>query len=71
MKANGEDSGPKIPIPGPAGEAIYVALQRMAVHYGECAITISKERVAGGGYVYTIGNHEPPARPARTSRNEP
>lgn len=56
---------PKIPIPGPAGAAIFVALHRMATHCGECGITIKKERVPGGGYVYTIGNHEMPARPVR------
>lgn len=62
---DGDDSGPKIPIPGAAGAAIYLALQRMACCCGECGITIKKERVAAGGYVYTIGNHEPPERPAR------
>jgi hypothetical protein len=62
---DGDGGSPRIPIPGAAGDAIYAALQRMAVHFGECALTIKKERVAGGGYIYTIGNHEPPARPVR------
>lgn len=57
--------GARIPIPGAAGAAIWAALTRMSLHAGECGITIKKERVAGGGYVYTIGNHEPPARPVR------
>lgn len=62
---DGIDAGPKIPIPGAAGAAIFVALQRMAMHCGECGLVIKKERVAGGGYIYSIGNHEPPERPAR------
>ena len=60
---DGDESGPKIPIPGAAGAAIFIALQRMATHCGEVALTISKERVAAGGYVYTISNSQPPARP--------
>jgi hypothetical protein len=62
---DGDDHGPRIPIPGAAGAAIYIALQRLATLCGEGGITIKKERVAAGGYVYTIGNHEPPERPAR------
>jgi hypothetical protein len=57
---------PKIPIPGPAGAAIEQSLRRMAMRAGECSITIKKERVAGGGYVYIIGTNEPPARPVRS-----
>ncbi len=60
-----DDNKGGFPIPGAAGEAVRLALQRMALNCGECTITISKERVPGGGYVYTIANHEPPAVPAR------
>ena len=61
---NGHDTR-KIPITGAAGEAVYAALLHLSTHCGECGVTIKKERVAGGGYVYTIGNHEPPVKPAR------
>lgn len=63
---NGE-SGPKIPIPGAAGQTIAAALARMSAHCGEVELTIKKERVAGGGYVYTITNTHPPARPVNRS----
>jgi hypothetical protein len=66
MRGDGQDHGPRIPIPGGAGATIYEALSRMAMHCGECGITIKKERVAGGGYVYVIGTNEPPARPVRS-----
>lgn len=62
----GDGDVPKIPIPGQAGTAIYETLRRMAMHPGECGVTIKKERVAGGGYVYVIGTNEPPARPVRS-----
>ncbi len=57
------DSSPKIPIPGAAAEIIRTALARMAAHCGEYRLTISKERLPGGGYSYSVANHEPPARP--------
>jgi hypothetical protein len=60
---------PKVPIPGAAGVAISESLRRMAMHAGECGITIKKERVAGGGYVYIIGTNEPPARPVRSNNH--
>ena len=63
MKDGDEPTGPKVPIPGAAGAAIAVALQRMATHCGETILTIKKERVAGGGYAYVISNNQPPARP--------
>lgn len=66
MDGDFSGNGPKIPIPGAAGAAIYTALMRLAMLCGEGGVTIRKERVAGSGYVYTIGNHEPPARPVRT-----
>jgi hypothetical protein len=66
MRGDGENHGPKIPIPGAAGATIYEALRRMAMRPEECGITINKERVAGGGYVYVIGTNEPPAKPVRS-----
>lgn len=63
MRDDNEPAGPKVPIPGAAGAAIAVALQRMATHCGETVLTIKKERVAGGGYAYVITNNQPPARP--------
>jgi hypothetical protein len=67
MNHNGDDS-PRITIPGAAGHAISAALSRMATHCGEVAIQINKERVAGGGYVYTVSNINPPARPVNRSK---
>lgn len=58
------NNGPKIPIGGPAGASIYAALFRLSMRCGPGAVTISKERVAGSGYVYVISPHEPPERPA-------
>jgi len=69
MRGDGENNGRKIPIPGAAGETIYAALARMATYCGECGVTIRKERVAGGGYVYTIGTNEPPAKPVRSNNH--
>ena len=66
MRDDNEPTGPKVPIPGAAGVAIAVALQRMATHCGETILTIKKERVAGGGYTYVIINNQPPARPVPT-----
>lgn len=63
MRDGDEASGPKVPIPGAAGVAIGVALQRMATHCGETVLTIKKERVAGGGYAYVISNNSPPGNP--------
>lgn len=68
MRDGNGDNGPKIPIPGAAGAAIFIALQRLALFCGEGGITIRKERVPGGGYIYTVANHEPPARPAPVRR---
>ena len=51
---NGHDFGPKIPIPGAAGAAIYSALHGLAMRPGGGMITIAKKPVAGGGYVYEI-----------------
>ena len=68
MRDGDEPSGPKIPIPGAAGAAVFVALQRMATHCGETAIQIAKERVVTGGYVYVISVIQPPARPVTKQR---
>ena len=62
---DGEECGPKIPIPGAAGAAIFAALKALAMRPGGGSVTISKDRVAGGGYVYSIGCNEQPARPVR------
>ena len=68
MKGNGLDTR-KIPISGIAGEAIYAALLHMSTFCGEYDLTIKKERVAGGGYVYTLSTHEPAAIPQVRSMN--
>jgi hypothetical protein len=66
MRGDGEDNGPKIPIPGSAGALVYVALKSMAMHAGECSLTIEKVRVAGGGYVYRLTRDgHPTAGPIR------
>ena len=58
------DNGPKIPIPGAAGASIYAALQSLALHCGEATVTITKARVAGGGYSYWISNLSIPHKSA-------
>jgi hypothetical protein len=66
MSGNGKHNGaagPHIAIPGAAGEAIALALARMATHPGELVLTIIKRRVAGGGYVYTLANQQAPMAP--------
>jgi hypothetical protein len=50
------DNGPKIPIPGVAGATIFSALQSLALYCGEATVTITKARVAGGGYSYWVSN---------------
>lgn len=52
--------GPRIPIPGNAGEAIRAALSSLAMHPGEMVLTIKKERIAQGGYIYLISKTQPP-----------
>lgn len=59
-----EDLGPRIPIPGAAGESIRASLQRLSTHCGEMGVAIQKQRVASGGYAYTVTVTQPPARPA-------
>lgn len=66
MRGDGEDTGPRIPIPGAAGAAIYAALKGLSVHCGDGTVTIIKERLPGGGYVYLIGQNDNPARPVRS-----
>ena len=63
----GEPAGPRIPIPGAAGAAVYAALQGLAMHCGEQAsVTIIKERLPNGGYTYLIGHNSNRARPVRS-----
>ncbi len=64
MDGDRQSNGPKIPISGAAGAGIYSALFNLSMRCGPGSVTISKERVAGGGYVYVISPHEPPERPA-------
>jgi hypothetical protein len=49
--------GPKIPIPGSAGAAIYSALMSLAMYCGDATVTIRKERLPSGGYTYLIANN--------------
>lgn len=53
-----------VPISGAAGAAIYAALKGLAMHAGESTVTIKKERVAQGGYVYLVATNRSPALPA-------
>jgi hypothetical protein len=52
-----DPTGPKIPIPGAPGAAIYSALMRLAMFCGDATVTIRKERLPQGGYTYQIANH--------------
>jgi hypothetical protein len=54
------ENGPKIPIPGAAGAAVYAALQSLSLYCGEATVTIKKARVAGGGYTYWVSNLSTP-----------
>jgi len=54
-------SAPRLPIPGAAGVSINAALASMAMHAGAMSITITKSRVAGGGYAYSIARNLTPA----------
>ncbi len=58
-----EDLGPRIPIPGAAGEAIRAALQKVSTHCGPIGVRIDKERVPGGGYIFTVSVIQPPVKP--------
>lgn len=66
MRGDGEDNGPRVPIQGPAGAAIFAALKGLAMHCGDGQVTIKKERLPQGGYVYLIGQNDNPARPVRS-----
>lgn len=66
MRGDGEDTGPKIPIPGAAGAAIFGALKGLSMLCGSGSVTIIKERLPQGGYTYLIGHNETPARPVRS-----
>lgn len=47
-----DPAGPKIPIPGAPGAAIYAVLMRLSMICGDASVTITKERLPGGGYAY-------------------
>lgn len=68
MRDGDEAAAPRVPIPGAAGNAVAAALQKMTTHFGEMRLIIDKERVAGGGYVYTLSFTQPPARPVPKQR---
>ncbi len=51
---------PRIPIPGKHGSAVAAALNAMVMHPGEMIVTIKKEKLAQGGYVYLISQTQPP-----------
>lgn len=57
---DGDISGPRIPIPGPQGSAVAAALNALVMHPGEMIVTIRKERVPRGGYIYLISKTQPP-----------
>lgn len=52
-----EPIGPKIPIPGAPGAAIFAALVRLAMHCGDGTVTVRKERSPAGGYIYEVANN--------------
>jgi hypothetical protein len=52
-----DPNGPKIPIPGAPGAAIFAALMRLATYCGDATVTIRKERLPSGGYAYLIANN--------------
>jgi hypothetical protein len=58
------ENGPKIPIPGAAGESIRAALLKVATHPGELDFRLQKQRLPGGGYTYTVSLTQPPAKSA-------
>lgn len=60
-EAKQPEHGPRVPIPGAAGASIYAALSGMAMHAGPMTITITKSRMAGGGYAYSIARNLTPA----------
>jgi hypothetical protein len=52
-----DPTGPKIPIPGAPGAAIYAALMRLAMFCGDTTVTIRKSRSPSGGYTYEVANN--------------
>lgn len=62
MTGDFQPNGPKIPIPGAAGAAIYAALMRLAMQCGDGAVTICKQRLPSGGYSYEVANSNAPRR---------
>lgn len=55
-----DDPGPRIPIPGPQGGSVAAALNALVMHPGEMIVTIKKERLPQGGYIYLISKTQPP-----------
>lgn len=54
MRDGNEQAGPRVPIPGNAGERIAEALRILAMKPGDARTTIRKERMPDGGYRYVI-----------------
>lgn len=48
------------PIPGAAGVAALAALRAIALYPGEAVLTVKKERLTGGGYIYLIAETQTP-----------
>jgi hypothetical protein len=55
-----DNAAPKIPIPGAQGQAVAAALSALAMHPGSMIVTIAKERLPQGGYIYLISKTQPP-----------
>jgi hypothetical protein len=66
MRRDDDAPGPRIPISGEAGAAIFTALHSLAMHCGESVVTIKKQRRPGGGYQYLVADRNSPVRPAKT-----
>jgi hypothetical protein len=52
------DNADAFPIPGAAGAAVRAALRSMSLYPGETSVTVKKERLPGGGYVYLIAESQ-------------
>lgn len=61
--SDGDEQGPRIPIPGVEGVKVFGVLHALALHAGEADVVIRKRRAAGGGYVYSVSKTQPPAEP--------
>jgi len=54
------DNADSFPIPGAAGAAVRAALRAMSLYPGETSVTVRKEKLPGGGYVYLIAESQTP-----------